>query len=250
MLGVLGFTIVVAVVVLPLGNRWGRAVFPLAALAPAAGFLFLLAHASGIVDGDAYTQTFQWIPELHLSVTFRVDGFSLLFVLLVTRHRRARACSTPAGTSTATSRASAGWPRCSCCSPARCSAWSRADNLLPALHVLGADLDHVAPARSARTTRTPAARAAALQALLITGAGGLAMLGGLRAHRPGGRHLLAARAILADPPIGHRRRRSALVLVLLGALTKSAQVPVPRLAARAPWSRPPRSAPTCTRPPW
>ena len=68
------------------------------------------------------------------------------------------------------------------------------------------------------------ARAAALQALLVTSAGGLAMLGRVRAPRAGRRHLPAQR--------DRRRRRPsgstvtvALVLVLVGAITKSAQYP-------------------------
>ena len=67
------------------------------------------------------------------------------------------------------------------------------------------------------------ARSAALQALLITGAGGLAMLAGLV--------MLSIEAettsltqILADPPIGGAVD-AALVLVLIGAFTKSAQAP-------------------------
>jgi multicomponent Na+:H+ antiporter subunit A len=71
--------------------------------------------------------------------------------------------------------------------------------------------------------RSSAARAAALRALLTTGAGGLAMFAGFVA--------LAVRAdtwsmaeLLASPPTG-TVVEVALVLVLLGAFTKSAQVP-------------------------
>src|SRR5690606_11823145 len=65
--------------------------------------------------------------------------------------------------------------------------------------------------------------AAALQALLITSAGALAMLAGfLVLARAAGTYRLSA--ILADPPAGDAVV-VALVLILLGAFTKSAQYP-------------------------
>ncbi|MEZ5323303.1 MAG: hydrogen gas-evolving membrane-bound hydrogenase subunit E [Microthrixaceae bacterium] len=67
----------------------------------------------------------------------------------------------------------------------------------------------------------PRARGAALHALLITGAGGLALLGGLLllTRSPGSARLSV---LLADPP---RIGTAAVVLVLAGAFTKSAQYP-------------------------
>jgi len=70
------------------------------------------------------------------------------------------------------------------------------------------------------------ARAAALRALLITGAGGLAMLAGLLllANAAGTfsiSEILASGDVVREHPHYH----AILVLVLLGALTKSAQVP-------------------------
>jgi multicomponent Na+:H+ antiporter subunit A len=67
------------------------------------------------------------------------------------------------------------------------------------------------------------ARAAALHALLVTGGGGLAMLGGfvLIGQAAG---TFSLHAILEDPPTG-TTVGVGLVLVLAGALTKSAQVP-------------------------
>ena len=92
------------------------------------------------------------------------------------RHRRARLrlrqpLLPPNGS------ASAGWPGCSRCSPARCSAWSwpttcscstRFWELTSVTSYLLIGNDH----------EDRRARAAALQALLVTSAGGLAMLGG------------------------------------------------------------------------
>jgi multicomponent Na+:H+ antiporter subunit A len=68
------------------------------------------------------------------------------------------------------------------------------------------------------------ARAAALHALLVTGAGGLALLGGLvvLGHQAGTYRLSA---LLAHPPATSAAVIGALVAVLMGALTKSAQYP-------------------------
>ena len=67
------------------------------------------------------------------------------------------------------------------------------------------------------------ARSAALHALLVTGGGGLAMLGGfVLIGQAAGTYSL--HAILTEPPSG-TTVTVGLVLVLLGALTKSAQVP-------------------------
>jgi multicomponent Na+:H+ antiporter subunit A len=67
------------------------------------------------------------------------------------------------------------------------------------------------------------ARAAALHALMVTVAGGLAMLGGfVLVGQAAGTFQLSA--ILADPPSGPRVT-AGLVLILLGVCTKSAQYP-------------------------
>jgi multicomponent Na+:H+ antiporter subunit A len=71
--------------------------------------------------------------------------------------------------------------------------------------------------------RAAAARAAALRALLITAAGGLAMLGGfVLLGQAAGTYVLSE--ILANPPAG-AAVEVALLLILFGAFTKSAQVP-------------------------
>ncbi len=69
----------------------------------------------------------------------------------------------------------------------------------------------------------PRARAAAMQAIFITGAGGLAMLAGLIIiGQAGGTYRISE--LLFDPPSGGAVN-AGLVLVLIGAFTKSAQAP-------------------------
>lgn len=68
------------------------------------------------------------------------------------------------------------------------------------------------------------ARAAALHALLVTGAGGLALLGGLviLGHEAGTYRISE---MLAHPPPASDAVTAAMVLMLVGAFTKSAQYP-------------------------
>ena len=78
------------------------------------------------------------------------------------------------------------------------------------------------------------ARAAALQALLVTSAGGLAMLVGfVLLGQASGTYRLSE--ILTAPPTG-AAVTVALILVLVGAMSKSAQIRSNR-GCRAPWSR-------------
>jgi multicomponent Na+:H+ antiporter subunit A len=72
----------------------------------------------------------------------------------------------------------------------------------------------------------PSARAAALQALLITGGGGLALLAGaLLLAQAGGSYEISTLLARGDEVRRHALYPAALVLILLGAFTKSAQVP-------------------------
>lgn len=72
----------------------------------------------------------------------------------------------------------------------------------------------------------PAARAAALKALLVTGAGGLALLAGLIVlAEAGGSYSLSALRLQGDAVRNHEAYLPILFLILLGAGTKSAQFP-------------------------
>ena len=201
------------------------------------------------LDGRPVTETVAWVPELGVDLDLRLDGFARADGRCSCRASACSCSPTPAATSRRRRRAGAAASGCWRCSPGSMLGLVLADNLLvlygfweltsvTSFLLIGNDSDR------------GKARAAALQALLVTGAGGLAMLGGLRADRPGdGRHVPdqrdPRRPARAAP--GHGRRWCSCSL---GAFTKSAQYPFHVVAARAPWWRPPRSAPTCTRPRW
>ncbi|MGV3713962.1 Na+/H+ antiporter subunit A [Pseudolysinimonas sp.] len=73
-----------AVIAPPLAHRIGRRVFVVAALVPAAGFVHALVVLPGILDGRLLTEFLPWVPQLGLALSFRMDALALLLVLVVT----------------------------------------------------------------------------------------------------------------------------------------------------------------------
>lgn len=74
----------VAAVVSPVAfRRWGRTCFYALALVPAASFLWLLTLAPQVLSGHPVEQTLSWIPQLHLSLDFRLDALSWVLSALV-----------------------------------------------------------------------------------------------------------------------------------------------------------------------
>jgi multicomponent Na+:H+ antiporter subunit A len=208
-----------ALVLVVVGRPLGRRALLVAALAPAAAFVWGVSTLAGLDGGDR-VQTWQWIPELGLELRFRVDGLSALFVLLIggigalvfvyaasylhDHDRPVRLASlllTFAGAMLGL---------------------VLADNVL--LMFLFWELTSVTSFLLIGTDDERAsARASATQALLITGAGGLALFAGLvlLAQSTGSS---ALSVIAASPPAGSTAA-VAVALVALGAMTKSAQVP-------------------------
>jgi multicomponent Na+:H+ antiporter subunit A len=210
----------IAVVAPTAGARLGRKVFWLCAIAPAATFAWVMAQWSGVVAGTAVDQPLSWVPGLGLSLDLRLDGFSLLMAglisgvgVLVMVYSRYYFSERPglgrfAGTLTAFAGAMLGIVL--------------SDNLL-AIYVFWELTSVTSYLLIGFEDSKPSARAAALHAMLVTGAGGLAMLGGFVVlGQAAGTYSLSA--ILADPPSG-TAVSWGLAMILLGAFTKSAQAP-------------------------
>ncbi|WP_447529310.1 putative monovalent cation/H+ antiporter subunit A [Vreelandella sp. TE19] len=69
----------------PLMNRWfGQQTSFLLALFPGAIAAWLLSQAGSIVTEGPLLLEWQWVPSLGISLTFMIDGLSLLFGLLIT----------------------------------------------------------------------------------------------------------------------------------------------------------------------
>ena len=211
--------VVAAVLVALGGRRLGAKAFWLAALGPVwtVGYALWLMSSSGSMPR---TESWQWVGALGLTIEFRVDWFSVIMLLLVggigtlvflysvtyfAHHgdvrRTAIVLSLFAGAMTGL---------------------VTSDNLL-LLFTFWELTSITSFLLIGSADEKAAARSAALHALLVTGAGGLAMLGGfVLLGEAAGTYSL--HALLSDPPSG-TLVTVALVLVLMGALTKSAQVP-------------------------
>jgi multicomponent Na+:H+ antiporter subunit A len=208
----------------PLVHRLApRAAGALLAAAPAASLAWLLARMPEVTRGASLAEEVPWVPSLGVSLAFRLDGLGLAFALLVTLV--GALVLLYAG------------------------AYFRGDprlgRLLPALllfmgSMLGLVLADDALALFAFWELTsvssylligfdhenPKARASALQALLVTGGGGIALLVGLLLlGSQAGTLRLSELGEAADALRAGRLYLPVLLLVAAGAFTKSAQFP-------------------------
>lgn len=73
-----------ALVAIPLTRQLGHRAAWFLALFPAFGFLHFLGFLGDVAAGGATTGGFSWVPALNLSFSWYLDGLSLTFALLVT----------------------------------------------------------------------------------------------------------------------------------------------------------------------
>jgi multicomponent K+:H+ antiporter subunit A len=67
-----------------LTERFGRNMCALSvAILPAWSLILALMYAADVFDGEVVRQTIEWIPAIGLDLSFRLDGLSLLFLLLI-----------------------------------------------------------------------------------------------------------------------------------------------------------------------
>ncbi|MFP3901852.1 MAG: hydrogen gas-evolving membrane-bound hydrogenase subunit E [Acidimicrobiia bacterium] len=211
---------VVGLAVMAGAPRLGRSAFALGALPMLAALGLGAAYADRILDGDAVRETTSWVGVLDLGVDLRLDGFALLMVLIVS------------GIGVAVMGYGASY-----FSPTALSARIAgllvlfsgsmlgvvlADNLL--LLYTFWELTSITSWLLIGSHHTDtSARAGALHALIVTSAGGLAMLAGFVVlGQAAGTYSFSE--ILADPPSGGAVG-IGLGCILVGVVTKSAQVP-------------------------
>jgi len=193
------------------------------AIVPAAIFVALLNQVSPVVDGRFLTTSWEWVPELDLRLSLRLDGLGLIFALLIT------------GIGSIV--------------VVYAGAYLDRDTrlgllLLELLLFMGSMLGLVVSDNlltlfvfwelTSITSylligfnhENPVSRASALRALLITGGGGLALLPGLiLLGIAGGTFEISSLQVHAETIAGHPFYLPALLLILVGAFTKSAQFP-------------------------
>ncbi|MCW2740339.1 MAG: hypothetical protein JWR45_761 [Blastococcus sp.] len=212
----------IAAVVAPFLVRWwGRQAFLALALVPTAGFGWLLSRLATVTGGGEVRETVPWVPALDLDVALRLDALALTFGLLVTGvgalvlvycARYFEPGEEGTGRFAATLTAFAG----------SMLGLVLADDLL-LLYVFWELTTVFSFLLIGGGGTRLAARRAASQALILTTAGGLAMLVGiLLIGEASGSYLLSE--VVSNPGSG-TAMTAGTVLVLVGAVTKSAMVP-------------------------
>jgi multicomponent Na+:H+ antiporter subunit A len=213
-----------AAAVAPLLVRlFGAAAAWLLAVAPAAMFVHFAGMLPAIADGEALLNGYAWAPQLGVSFSYMIDGLSLLFSLLITGIGTFIVIYSGAYL--------AGHPH-----QGRFLSFILlfmgsmlglvlADDFLTLFvyweltsitSFLLIGFDHA----------RMAARRAALQALVVTGGGGLSLLAGLLLIGVAtGASSMSEAIALGDGIRDHALYLPILILVLGGAFTKSAQVP-------------------------
>ncbi len=202
--------------ILVFGKPLGRNCLWVASIPMAATAIW---SATRLGSDSAVTAGFDWVPDLDVSIVFRVDALSSLLSLMVAGIG-ALVCVYARGYF---SRTAAGMPRFAATLLAFSGAmvglvWADSVwtlfgfwELTSVTSFLLVGFKHV----------DPVARTAARRALVITAAGGLALLAGFVLFVDA-----AGTAILSDiTPISGSTATAAAVLILIAAATKSAQVP-------------------------
>jgi multicomponent K+:H+ antiporter subunit A len=189
----------------------------------AASFALVLTQVPAVLRGETVHAFYYWIPEIGLNLSFRLDGLALLFaglilgigLLVILYAAYYLGEDDPAGKFFSTMMLFM----------AAMLGIALSDNLL--LLVVFWELTSVSSfLLIGYWSHRADARAGARMALAITGGGGLAMLAGflLLGHIAGSfeiSHVLTRGDVIHEHPL----YPVALVLILLGAFTKSAQFP-------------------------
>ena len=72
-----------AAVAVPMSRRLGTRALLACALAPLATLAWAAWHARAVIAGQPLLESTSWVPGLHLDLSFRLDAFALLMVLIV-----------------------------------------------------------------------------------------------------------------------------------------------------------------------
>ncbi|QDV44506.1 Na(+)/H(+) antiporter subunit A [Stieleria neptunia] len=216
--------ILIAAAVAPVVNRvfgsrggWGLALIPVGVVAS------MLNLWPSVVDMQEVSASVDWVPALNLTVSLRLDGLSLLFGLLITGIG-ALILIYAAGYLNGDERLGRLWMLLLLFMAAMLGL-VLADNLLT-LFIFWELTSITSYLLIGFNSDKPESRASALQALLVTGGGGLALLPGLLLlGLAGGSFELSSLLDNAEAIRQHPFYVPMLVLILAGAFTKSAQFP-------------------------
>ncbi|TGO06731.1 Na+/H+ antiporter subunit A [Serinibacter arcticus] len=223
MLQILLLHVAAAVIAPVLLNRFGRRMFAVLGLAPASAAVWALTKTGEVMAGNQVVETYTWVPELDLSITFRLDTLSWFMVLIV-------------GTVGALVLAYCAWYFA-----AAASGKGRFGGVFVAF--AGAMLGLVATDSTlmlylfwelttvfsylliGHYSDRKVSRRAAMQAIIVTTFGGLVMLGGIivLGQVDGGSYSL--HELVTATPEMTTLTSVAIICVLVGAVSKSALIP-------------------------
>ncbi|MFC7359851.1 Na+/H+ antiporter subunit A [Nocardioides astragali] len=201
--------------------RLGRRAFLVLALVPLVGFLWMLGQTRGVHAGRGVVEVIDWVPSLDIELAFRLGALQWLMALIVTGIGALvlaycawyfadddPGLSSFSGNFVAFAGSMLGLVVC--------------DDLL-VLYVFWELTTVFSYLLIGSDPAQRASRQAAMQALIVTTLGGLAMLVGMLVlGQEAGTHRISA--LLADAPTGPTTT-VAIALVLVGALSKSALIP-------------------------
>jgi multicomponent Na+:H+ antiporter subunit A len=213
---------IVGVALMAFGARLGRGAFLVGALPLAATGAWVATRLSEVSDGHRVTEQVHWVGGLDLTLALQLDGIAALMSLVITVVGVA-VLVYAAGYFTPDARDLGRLAGLLVLFAGSMLGLVQADHLL-VLYTCW-ELTAITSFLLIGNRHTESrARAAALHALLVTSAGGLALLGGLvlLGHEAGSFRI---GEILASPPDSSAALTAAMCLLLAGAFTKSAQYP-------------------------
>lgn len=214
----------VAAALLPLLHRFlGERSSLVAAVVPLALTVWFATSLPRVASGEVLVSQSSWLPEIHLELGFRLDGLSLLFALLIS--------AIGALVILYTSAYLHGNPRqhqfvsATLMFMASMLGVVLADNLV-LLFIFWELTSFTSYLLIGFDHEKEESRKAALQALLVTGLGGLFLLAGLLLLGTAAGSFSLTEILRADGALaGHADYPVILGLILVGAFSKSAQTP-------------------------
>ncbi|HEY2192167.1 MAG TPA: Na+/H+ antiporter subunit A [Actinomycetospora sp.] len=223
MLELIGVHALTALLAPTLVRALGRRAFVLLALVPAAAFGWILTQLPDVLAGVPVTEGFAWIPALGVDVAVRLDALSATLSLLVTGIGALVVCYC-ARYFTPSSRGLGRFAAVLVAFAGAMLALVWADDVV-VLYVCWELTTIFSFLLVGQDAHKRASRAAAMQALVVTAAGGLTMLVGLVVLAEAAGTYRLSGIVAAGPHLSSAAVTAGVVCVLVGALSKSALIP-------------------------
>ncbi|WP_232477319.1 hydrogen gas-evolving membrane-bound hydrogenase subunit E [Roseomonas sp. KE0001] len=221
----LGLAVLGALLAAPVSHLTGRFCGWALGLLPATLFAGFLSMAGTVAGGEVIGVRLPWAPSLGIDLDFRLDGFSLLFALLITGIGALVVVYSGAYMAEKQPTTRARFLTLILLFMTAMLGAVLSDNLI-SLFVFWELTSLLSFLLIGFESHSPTARRSAIQSLLVTAGGGLALLAGiLLIGATLGSFSLSEAAARSDEILASPWRTWIILFVLLGAFTKSAQYP-------------------------